>query len=87
MKKFFAIILVLFIIVSIIPAQNIGSDKVIIAYIILYANTQTELQQKVQNYLNLGTGWQPWGTVAMTRGYYASDTDGNLSQVMVQYKK
>lgn len=87
MKKFFAIILVLFIIVSIIPAQNVGSDKVIIAYIILYANNQRDLQQKVQNYLNLGTGWQPWGTVVLSRGKWAGDTNGSLSQVMVQYKK
>lgn len=86
MKKFIAILIALFVFASIVPAQNMGSNKVVVAYVILYADNQTDLQQKVQNYLNLGTGWQPWGTMVLSQAYCAV-TKGKLSQVMVQYKE
>ena len=85
MKRFIGILLILVVLLSLLPAQNVGSDKLIIDYIILYADTQVELSTKVQTYLNLKTGWQPWGTIVVTTGY--NITSGwNFSQVMVQYR-
>jgi len=87
MKKIFVIFLVLFVVISMLPAQNVGSNKTVIAYIIVYAETQAELQRKVQNYLILGIGWQPWGIIVLTTGYNIAYSGRNFSQVLVQYKE
>ena len=52
MKKLIFLIIVLFVFTSTISAQNFANDKVVVAYIILYANSQADLQKQVQNYLN-----------------------------------
>ncbi len=85
MKKFVAIFLALAFLVSFIPAQSVGNDKVIVAYVIVYANKQSELQQKVQRFLDMRAGWQLWGTIVLTQGYNTY-VEGCLSQVLVQYK-
>ena len=85
MKKIIAIFLALVVLISFVPAQSMGSDKTIVAYVVIYANKQSDLQQKVQYYLNLKTGWQLWGTIVLTQGHYTY-TEGSLSQVLVQYK-
>lgn len=87
MKKIFVIFIVLFVVISMLPAQNVGSNNTVIAYIIVSAETQAELQRKVQNYLILGIGWQPWGTIVLTKGYGVGYSEGTFAQVLVQYKE
>lgn len=87
MKKIFTIIIVMVFLSSIAFAQNVGSNKTVIAYIIVSAETQAELQRKVQNYLILGIGWQPWGTIVLTKGYGVGYSEGTFAQVLVQYKE
>jgi hypothetical protein len=86
-KKFLAIIFTILILISITPAQSMSSDKEVIQYMVVYADSQDNLTSKVNYYLGLNIGWQLWGTVVFTMSTGYGRTQGWLSQVIVRYKK